>query len=275
MNLRASLFIAVPLALVLFVAIPSFVSAQTLVASKNNVEAQLEVRLVAKSLDEWVTRVSLLPLGIAARQKFIGRNLDLDTVAYLASLLAEIPKEDVYGIYLAFEHKKWSQPNSMPWVDRRTWPKTQIVNYDYHNPKHDWYNGPKVSGKLHITEPYYDEGGSAITMVSVTRPMNDTKGRFIGVAGADLSLEDINVKLKSSIGDFYLVSRAGKVIFHPDNNLMPRKGYDGEDIKNIPVGSEIMKTPTGELITTENGSSKTIIWNTVPLPGWRLVLVKR
>ena len=47
---------------------------------------------------------------------------------------------------------------------------------------------PKTTGKLYVTEPYYDDGGSNIAMVSVTRPVTDETGWLIGVAGTDLSL---------------------------------------------------------------------------------------
>jgi len=74
-----------------------------------------------------------------------------------------------------------------------------IIDYDFHEPRQDWYAGARRDGKLHVTEPYFDDGGSNITMVSVTRPV-DAAGRFLAVAGADISLEDIQRHQKPSVG---------------------------------------------------------------------------
>jgi methyl-accepting chemotaxis protein len=234
--------------------------------------ATVEVRAVARLLDDWVERVSLLPLGTAVRQQMIGPEPDAKVIDYLAAMLVEMPREDVYGIYLAFEAKKWSEPLAMPWVDRRSWPRATVVEYDYHDPKHEWYNGPKRTGKTYITEPYFDDGGSNITMVSVTRPIRDAGGRFIGVAGADLSLQNISRRARVSRGEMYLVSRAGKVISHPDARLMLRKGYDGEALKNLAGGAEVAAQPWGTAHINVSGTPRRLVWTTVHLTGWKVVM---
>ena len=142
-------------------------------SGRTEADATLEVQEAARLLDDWVGRVALLPLGTAVRQQMIGPDPDANVIDYLAAMLAAMPREDVYGLYLAFEHKTWSEPLAMPWVDRKSWPRATIVEYDYHDPKQEWYNGPKQTGKPYITEPYFDDGGSNITMVSVTRPIRD------------------------------------------------------------------------------------------------------
>jgi hypothetical protein len=236
-------------------------------------DAALEVRATAQLLDDWIARVALLPLGIAVRQQVLESDHDPRIIEYLATLLAATPPEDdVYGVYLAFEHKKWSEPLAMPWVDRKSLPRATIVGYDYHEGKWEWYAGPKRTGKPYVTEPYFDDGGSNITMVSATRPVRDEGGRFIGVAGADLSLQDIRKRLRPSTGEMYLVSRAGRVIAHPDTRLMLRKDYDGEELKNLPGGAEVAAQPSGSARITVGGVTRSLVWTTAPLTGWKVIL---
>src|SRR4051812_8167679 len=234
--------------------------------------ATVEARATAQALDDWVARVALLPLGTAVRQQVVGRAPADRTVEYLAAMLDAQSRDDVYGLYIAFDQMNWRDPRSMPWVDRRSWPQAAALDYDFHDARQDWYAGAKRSGKLHITEPYFDDGGSNITMVSVTRPVNDANGGFFGVAGADISLEDIQRHLKSSAGEMYLVSRSGRVIAHPKAELRLRKGYAGEELRNLPGGAAIAATPTGTSLVTLGGVSRTLVWTTAPLTGWRVVV---
>lgn len=234
--------------------------------------AQRRARATADALDAWVERIAMLPLGASMRQQVQGVEPDGRLIEYLAAILNEIPPRDVYGVYIAFEDKKWTDPLSMPWVDRKSWPKGTVVTYDYHDPKQDWYSGPKRTGALYITEPYFDEGGSDITMVSITRPVRDRTGRFIGVAGADISLQDIDTRLQSSDGDMFLVSKEGTVIGHPEARLMPRKGYAGERLRNLPAGPVIAAQASGSTRAVVNGSPRTFVWQTAPLTGWRVVI---
>lgn len=132
--------------------------------------AKVEADATAASLDDWVGRVALLTLGVAVRQQVIGRDPAPRTVEYLAAILHDRPADEVYGLYIAFDAMSWRDPRAMPWVDRRSWPRAAIIDYDFHEPRQDWYAGARRDGKLHVTEPYFDDGGSNITMVSVTRP---------------------------------------------------------------------------------------------------------
>ena len=234
--------------------------------------AQRRARATANALDAWVERIAMLPLGASMRQQVQGVEPDNRLIEYLAAILNEIPPRDVYGLYIAFEDKQWTDPLSMPWVDRKSWPKGTVVTYDYHDPKQEWYSGPKRTGALYITEPYFDDGGSDITMVSITRPVRDRTGRFIGVAGADISLQDIDTRLQSSDGDMFLVSKAGTVIGHPEARLMPRKDYAGESLSNLPAGAEIAAKASGSTKAAVNGTPRTFVWQTAPLTGWRVVI---
>ena len=74
-------------------------------------------------LDDWVKQAAQLSLGTAVRQQVVGREPAVGTVEYLAAMLNAVPRDEVYGLYIAFDRMSWRAPGSMPWVDRASWPK--------------------------------------------------------------------------------------------------------------------------------------------------------
>jgi PAS domain S-box-containing protein len=249
---------------------------------QTNAQAVSEIRAAGQRLDDFIARIGMLPRGTASRQQAVGPDPDPGLVPYLRQVLSQMPKEEVYGIYIAYEHKDWRAEDSMPWVDRKSWPNTTRVKYDYHEPKQEWYNGPKLSRAFYVTEPYFDEGGSDITMVSLTVPAFDSASNFVGVAGADLALDRIREMVRAirlteggrgDTNEFaYLVSRAGKIIAHPQEELMLRKGFAGADVTSRPAGEFVAAKPEGFAATMLNGERRRVYWATSPLSGWKIVL---
>ncbi len=259
---------------------------RTQLEEQTNAQALGEVRDDSRQLDDLIARIGMVPRSIASRQRSIGREPDPGLVPYLREMLTQMPKAELYGNYIAYEHKQWQEVDSMPWVDRKSWPGTTRVQYDYHELKQEWYNGPKASRKFHVTEPYFDEGGSDINMVSLTVPVFDMGSNFVGVAGADLAIERIRemvqaIRLRASVatkqrdtGDEYafLVSRSGKIVAHPDEQLMLRKGFPGADLASLSGGTAIAAQREGLASITVNGEPRRVYWAESPLSGWKLVL---
>ncbi|MFZ4717465.1 MAG: cache domain-containing protein, partial [Chthoniobacterales bacterium] len=122
---------------------------------------------------------------------------------WLASLLEYCPIQAVYGLYMVLDGKNWGDPASDIWVDRKTWPNGARLKYDFHDPAQDWYHGAKVSGRIHVTQPYFDAGGSEIDLISITKPVYSRQGTFIGVAGVDVALDEMRkIVRKLHIRDF-------------------------------------------------------------------------
>jgi signal transduction histidine kinase/CheY-like chemotaxis protein len=243
-------------------------------------EALKQVTSAAIDLDDFIRKVGMLPKDIAARQEAIGDYPDPGIIPYLASELASVPASEVYGIYIAFDGMKWNEPLACAWVNRATFPKEGHIGYDYHEQRQEWYIGPKKTRQLYVTEPYYDDGASNITMVSVTAPAIGKDGHYIGTAGADVALDrlvEIVRKLylrksgKSSEYTF-LVSRSGKIITHPDASLMLKKGYAGADLSDLREGKLMGDQPKGTATLRVNGEARRIFWAQAPLTGWKVVL---
>ncbi len=164
---------------------------------QTNARAVAEIRGAARRLDDYIARIGMLPRSTASRQLVFGRDPDPGMVPLMARLLSQLPEDEVYGLAMAFEHKNWQEEDSMPWVDRKSWPNKNRVGYDYHDPKQEWYSGTKSARTFCVTEPYFDEGGSNITMVTLTVPMLDAASNFLGVATADLALDRIREMVRS------------------------------------------------------------------------------
>jgi two-component system sensor histidine kinase/response regulator len=252
---------------------------------QTNAKAMTDIRAAARLVDDFIARVGMLPRSTAGRQLSVGREPDPGMVPLMAQLLAQMPADEVYGLAMAFEHKDWQAPDAMPWVDRKSWPNKVTLGYDYHDPKWEWYAGPKTARSFYVTDPYFDDGGSEITMVTVAVPMIDAGSNFIGVATADLALDRLRVMVRaarlsraaeggrSGTNEFaYLVSRAGRIIVHPDEDLMLRKGFPGAEVTTRPGGAAVVAQPEGFTRATMDGQRRRVYWATSPLTGWKIVL---
>ncbi len=252
---------------------------------QTNAKALYEIRAAARRVDDFIARVGMLPRSTASRQQVYGRDPDPGMVPLMAQLLAQMPEDEVYGLAMAFEHKDWREADAMPWVDRKSWPDKVSLGYDYHDPKWEWYVGPKTSRNFYVTEPYFDDGGSEITMVTLSVPMFDSTSTFFGVATVDLSLDRLRemvlqVRLsrtqesgRSNTSEIsFLVSRTGRVIVHPNEELMLRKSFPGAEVKSQPGGEAVAAQSDGFTEATMDGKRRRVYWATSPLTGWKIVL---
>ena len=249
--------------------------------------ALAEVGVHAVEIDAMVGRVKSLVTTMAAVQGLRGPGPDPDVMLELRRIMDSFPANEVFGAYYTFEKTDFRDPMSMPWIDRNSYPAATINKNDFHidQPSTLWYWGPKKSGRLTISEPYFDGGGSDVTMLSVNAPVFGPAGQFYGISGVDISLADMQELIKKvdiamagemagHESDFaYLVSPAGKIIAHPDGSLMIGEGNPGANILQLPAGVSIQATPSGQ--TTYRGSDgaeRIVYWVTAPLSGWKVVL---
>ena len=257
---------------------------------QTDARARLTVARAARELDDFIKRVSLLPLSTSTRQQVFGKTPDPQMIDYLRSLLERIPQDEAYGLYIAYEDMHYTDKGSMPWIDRKSFPEEATLQYDYHDPKQEWYFGAKTNRTMHITEPYFDAGGSDITMVSITHPVITKDNHFVGVAGIDLSLlqiQNIVQKIENSFASFsneseatlgfaYLVSREGNLITHPEKSLMLSKDSPGAKVLELVEGYQISKESNDgsgvAFVNDKNGDPRRIYWETSAVTGWKLVL---
>lgn len=135
----------------------------------------------------------------------------------------------IYGSCLAF------QPNTFAPEERNYCPyayraggKTEfslLTPPAYDHFLWDWYQQPKRLGHPMWIEPFFDEGGGNVLMITRAVPFyhtkpDGTKGDFKGVATIDISLDQITAGLSSvKVGDTgyaMLLSTEGRIIACPD-----------------------------------------------------------
>jgi len=100
----------------------------------------------------------------------------------------------------------------------------------------EWYHGPKLTGKLHLTEPYewrYPSETRVRKMFTLSAPIA-ADGKFIGMVGVDLQLDLLRKHLFDKMIDdkkgayAVLVSNGGLMAAHPREDLT--LGELGEDM---------------------------------------------
>ncbi|MFN0169023.1 MAG: response regulator [Bryobacteraceae bacterium] len=168
----------------------SYATSRAVVEEQTNAEAMKQVHSSAEKMDDFFARIAELPNSIATFQQQTGDVIKgPELVRVLAFMLNQVALEEAQGLYIAFENKEWQAPFSMVRVDRQSWPKPVAAAVDFHDK--EWYTGPKQSGEIQIGEPFFDGGRSNQMLVSVSKPVYDTQGGLLGVAGVDLPLERI------------------------------------------------------------------------------------
>jgi len=267
-GIAAGLVFAATLALVYF-ASARMLTAQADARSMNSVQNSV------MRLDDLLLRAAIVPKLIAVRQQLHGESPDPSMGDYLKSVLNALPENDAFGVYMAYEALDYREPNALPWLDRNHYPEQTKVLYDYHAGEHEWYNGPKNSKQLYITEPYYDEGGSNIGMVSITYPCISDSGKFIGTAGLDLALDRIREivnQLDFNKETVFLVSRNGRIVSHPDESLILGAKAPGARIEDLADGAATLSKSAGMKVIGVDGQVRRIYWYTSASSGWKLVL---
>lgn len=133
-----------------------------------------------------------------------------------------------------------------------------VANYDYL--RSAWFELPKSGVETAVVGPYVDFGGTNDYVVTITKPVS-FKGRFIGIAGADLSVdrvEGILRRMTRAIGLAAMVVTAeGRVIA----SGVPRV-YPGALLRGLKLEVEASEQATQGLHVLRCGGSP-----------WRLVVL--
>src|SRR5258708_8516073 len=99
------------------------------VEAESNAVALDHIQNTAQNIDAYIDRVAMLPRSIAARQEALKGQPNETTVPFLAHLLDGMPPEEAYGVYEAFENRRYTDSLAFPWVDPKSAPNTVQVTY--------------------------------------------------------------------------------------------------------------------------------------------------
>ncbi|WP_419251765.1 methyl-accepting chemotaxis protein [Caulobacter sp. ErkDOM-YI] len=129
---------------------------------------------------------------------------------------------------------------SVYWVNQNGTPGLEL-EADGSDFAEDYYTGVAQSGKPTLTEPYFETiAGGQVAMSSVALPVM-SGGKLIGVAGLDMSLDNLSKALGAlhplEGGRVMLVSSGGQWVAHPDADLrMKAYGDAGADAVRAVLG---------------------------------------
>lgn len=256
-------------------------SRQTLIRETEAFGRQMTAK-TAEEMDIYLNRLATVPIVMAQRHHRLGIDPDKMTIPFLADVLKSQPDE-VLTAYYAYEHRYPPDPMRVPLVSRASYPNALPMEdtYDHHAADQEWYQKPKKTGALSITEPFYDAGFVNDTMVSITIPMYDQKNRFYGIAGVDIKLEGLaqrTAELRILRDEFkdrefaMLVSEGGTIIAHPNKQLLLRKDFEGTKLSQLPEGKVVGNTKNGFQRAVINGQPRYLFWDTVPTANWKLIV---
>ncbi len=116
------------------------------------------------------------------------------TPAGMFPLLTEYLKKypDIYGSAMAFVpgEKEGQKVLASPYVYRKGTGFVEVnleSAYDY--TADAWYSEPVKEGRARWSDPYYDEGGGGVVMITYSVPVYDKDKKFIGVVTSDLEIK--------------------------------------------------------------------------------------
>ncbi len=186
---------------------------------------QIESRAkLAKS--DLINRINSLLHNVRDSVNVAASLLPITTVnsANIEQQLKNIVREhsDIYGMAVALE-PKWSRGQPRGFAPYYYHHQNDILYkdlstaYDYR--AKPWYRQAAESHQVSWSEPYFDEGGGNVNMVTYSAPIyHQTDKELIGVITADITLDMLNSlarQLELGPHSFaYIVSRQGNIITH-------------------------------------------------------------
>jgi hypothetical protein len=99
--------------------------------------------------------------------------------------------------------------------------------YDYEAA--EWYEEPRVHGTRWIAGPFVDHSGTDAHIFTLTEPVLDAHGRFLGVAGADLTVDSVETITRPALAAVpapaILLNHRGRVIAANTSEHLPGTLY--------------------------------------------------
>lgn len=153
--------------------------------------------------------------------------------------------------------------------------------YDY--PSQEWFTKPLEMDGGYWSEPYYDEGGGNILMVTYSLPVKDRSGRTAAILTADISLD----WLTELVGNVHVyptafsmvVSRMGQIMVCPAETLVMRRTMADvagrmEDSTNLRALNQAMLSgKSGTMSIRSQGMVHHVFFAPVSRTGWSLSIV--
>jgi predicted Ser/Thr protein kinase len=244
-------------------------------------------REAAERLDSDLQQLAAIPQMMAAtlaqRSDWTGPQLE----AWIREALAKDSR--VFGVCAAFEPRAFDRrqddyalyvcraPGGLT-AKRLTFPEYKPLYREW-----PWYRRPRELRRAMWSEPFMDEGGGNVPMLTYSVPL-EREGKFVGVVTADLSLEYFRV-LRAWMDELqvnpdgyaFVVSSTGTFISHPDPECrLPRRITDtspyqtGEELEALARGMLGQERGRVDGVDPWSGRPSSFLYAPVPSSGWSL-----
>ncbi|MBM3299390.1 MAG: HAMP domain-containing protein, partial [Deltaproteobacteria bacterium] len=243
---------------------------------------------VARRIEQEFRAVEKIPEGVARQ---LEQNFPSHTLAFLALLRSAVTSNtEVFGCCVAFQPFAFDTEHRLyaPYFykEKGTLQYAQLGTNEYDYLKRDWFHVPEVLESPVWTQPYFDEGGGNVMMVTYAAPFfelapDGERLKVRGIVTADISLEWLTGLVGSitvgRTGRCFLISDTGAFITSPRPDMISREsvfslaeehGYPG--LRNI--GRSMIRNGSGfvDIGTGITGEESFLAYAQIPSTGWSL-----
>ena len=174
---------------------------------------------------------------------------------------------------------------------------TDIYTKQLNTPEYDylhqeWYTKPLAEGKGTWSEPYIDEGGGEVGMITYSQPIINSKGEMYAIQTADIALHwlsELMCELDSTTKQnmfkdsesfpsySFIVSHKGTIVAYPYKAELSYKTlYEFlEDHDGLEDANEILSSNNGYTTVVQNntGTMYVLFYSSIEHTGWTLVTI--
>ena len=174
---------------------------------------------------------------------------------------------------------------------------TDIYTKQLNTPEYDylhqeWYTKPLAEGKGTWSEPYIDEGGGEVGMITYSQPIINSKGEIYAIQTADIALHwlsELMCELDSTTKQnmfkdsesfpsySFIVSHKGTIVAYPYKAELSYKTlYEFlEDHNGLEDANEILSSNNGYTTVVQNntGTMYVLFYSSIEHTGWTLVTI--
>lgn len=231
----------------------------TNIKTEINYIASHNAKVAQSYLENMQTASKALALEVNRYKKLDKKSADVMLKESLEGILQD---ERIFSTYFAFEPNKYfpNTPNGLSYYAFHDGSNIKMdVFEDYSTySTGDYYAPTKNSLSTTITEPYSYElsTGETVWLVTLSNPIFDNSGNFIGVANCDILTSTISL-LEYDLGNFdtsysYILTNAGNYIAHSGDDTKIGTNYSEDSMAD----SALMEaTKNGEFLLAEGNNS--------------------
>ncbi len=153
--------------------------------------------------------------------------------------------------------------------------------YDY--PSQEWFTKPLETGKGYWSEPYVDEGGGEMLMVTYSVPIYDKKGLPAAVLTADISLDwlkelILGTRIYPNASNI-LISREGRFMVSPrgdaalETTVNDVVGQQDDSMSFKKLNQSMLSGESGSMQLEFRGQKSHVFFSPVDRTGWSMCII--